>query len=99
VRILYARPPTESELRASGLTIEDYQEQVDIWPENWPSFQLFRQLDTQWRISMNGAQTGLVYEAVFGLLDRKKYEDDEWWQKFADIQVMESAALKALSQS
>jgi len=48
---------------------------------------------------MNGAQTGLVYEAVFGLLDRKKYEDDEWWQKFADIQVMESAALKALSQS
>ncbi len=92
---MYARPPTESELRASGLTIEDYDEEFEVWPENWGAYLLFRQLGTQWRVGMNGP-TGLVYEAVFALLDRKGYEDGEWWQKFADIQVMESAALKSM---
>jgi hypothetical protein len=92
---MYARPPTESELRASGLTIEDYDETFEVWPENMASYQLFRQLGTQWRIGMSGP-TGLVYEAVFDMLDRKGYDEGKWWQMFADIQVMENAALKAM---
>ena len=87
--------PTEEEIAASGFSREDYEEEVDVWPENWHAVDLFRRFNTQWRIGMKGP-TGLVYEAVFALLDRKGYAEAEWWQMFNDIQVMEVAALKAM---
>lgn len=44
-----------------------------------------------------GGATGLVYEAVYPLLDRL-YQGDEWDQAFDDLQELERAALKAMRE-
>lgn len=42
-----------------------------------------------------GGRTGLRYEAIYPLLDRK-YEGEDWEQAFADLQELERAALNAM---
>lgn len=64
---------------------------IEVWPENWPVFELFVQMGTQWRIG-NGGPTGLDYSALYPLLDRQ-FSGDEWQQAFADIRAMEVSAL------
>ena len=70
---------------------------VDVWPENWPAFDVFSRLGTQWSVSMGGP-TGLRYEAVYPLLDRLHGDQDEWMQAFDDLQVMERAALDVMRE-
>ncbi len=64
---------------------------VEVWPENWPSLELFMQLGTQWRVGPAGV-TGLDYAAAYPLLDRA-HCGDEWDAAFTDLRVMEAAAL------
>lgn len=66
----------------------------EVWVDNWPSFELFVAMGTQWQVGMGGA-TGLRYEALpvlagaMGLrLGRKR---------MAALQEMERAALKVMS--
>lgn len=54
-------------------------------------------LDTQWQVGMSGA-TGLRYESLYELLDRKGHAGDEWWQMFDDIRLMEREALNAMRE-
>lgn len=75
-----------------GFTREDYSEEVEVLPENWAAFQLFRTMGGQWRVSFNGAYA-LDYTPLFMRMDRLGLSDEEWEQMFADIRVMESAAL------
>ena len=89
--------PSESELKQSGLLVEDYEEEAEVWPENWRVVALFATLRTQWQTGMGGA-TGLRYEAVYPLLDRQYSDPDEWDQAFDDIRVMEAAALRAMRE-
>lgn len=70
---------------------------IEVWPENWQAFDLFCQLRTQWNVAMGGP-TGLRYESVYPLLTRSTADDDEWWQLFADLQVMEFAALEQMQK-
>jgi hypothetical protein len=67
---------------------------AEVWPENWPALQLFLEVGTQWRFSMNGRE-GLDYSILFRRLDDKGLSRDEWEQFFADIQHLELAALNA----
>ena len=71
---------------------------VEVWPENHAVFSLFNALGTQWRVGMGG-YTGLDYSAVYPLLDRKAKDPQEWDEMFSDIQVMEGAALKQMSEN
>lgn len=71
---------------------------MEVWPENWPAWSLFCQVSTQWRVGMGGA-TGLDYSAVYPLLDRAAKDPQEWDEMFSDIQVMERAALKQMSEN
>lgn len=71
---------------------------MEVWPENWRVFVLFSRLRTQWRIGMGGP-TGLDYAAVYPLLDRAAKDPQEWDELFSDIQVMEGAALKQMSEN
>ena len=89
--------PSEAELSSSGLTVEDYAEEAEVWPENWRVVALFVTLRTQWQTGMGGA-TGLRYEAVYPLLDRQYIDPDEWDQAFDDVRVMEAAALRAMRE-
>lgn len=89
--------PSEAELGQSGFLAEDYEEEAEVWPENWRVATLFATLRTQWQTGMGGA-TGLRYEAVYPLLDRQYSEPEEWDQAFGDVRVMEAAALRAMRE-
>ena len=61
-------------------------------------WRVFDSVFTQWRIRMGGP-TGLDYNAVYPLLDRAAKDPQEWDEMFSDIQVMEGAALKQMSDN
>ena len=60
---------------------------------------LFINIQTQWRVGAGGP-TGLDYPAVFATIDRLHRSDTEARRDalFADVQVMESAALKKMAE-
>lgn len=66
-------------------------QEVFFWPENEDVFRLFRRVGTQWALG------GLRYEAIYPLLDRMAKDDKEWDQLLYELQVMEAAALDAMS--
>ena len=72
---------------------------MECWPENIDSLNLFIALQTQWRIGMSGA-TGLDYPAVFATIDRlhRDKTDARRDELFADVQIMEAAALKKMAE-
>jgi len=81
-----------------GLTLADIDEDVEVWPDNWPVFRLFNALATQWRTGAVGA-TGLDYSVireVASLIGIKKRRVPEL---FPDLQVMEAEALLVISDS
>lgn len=96
--MLYARLPTEEEAAKAGLTASDYEEETEVWPENWPAVQLLLQMSTQWKSGFSG-RTGLDYQPLFLLMDRHGLEGDDWWSMFADLQAMEAAALAAMHKA
>lgn len=59
---------------------------------------MFCQVSTQWRVGIGGA-TGLDYSAVYPLLDRIAQDAAEWMDLFDDLQVLERAALKQMSDN
>ena len=71
---------------------------VEVWPENWRVFVLFSRVQTQWNVSMGGP-TGLRYEAIYPLLDRDAKDTEDWQEIFHDLQVLEGAALKQMSDN
>lgn len=78
-----------------GLTAEDVETAVLIWPENWPAFEIFSALRTQWRVAHCG-RTGLDYgvlQQTFRLFGVKRSERREM---FDAIRIMESAALEEM---
>jgi hypothetical protein len=66
-------------------------QEVLVWPENEEVYRLFRRVGTQWALG------GLRYEAIYPLLDRMAKDEEEWDQLLYEIQVMEAAALDAMS--
>lgn len=62
---------------------------------------LFIVLRSQWRVGGMGGATGLDYTSVFCVIDRL-HRDSTTERKdelFADIQIMESAALKEMAKN
>ena len=76
--------------------IASQSQAVEVWPENWPVFEVFSRVGTQWNVSMGGP-TGLRYEAIYPLIDRMCGRDD-WLQMFDDLQTMERAALDVMRE-
>ena len=46
-----------------------------------------------------GGATGLRYEAIYPLLDREAQGGEDWQQLFEDLQILEGAALKQMSDN
>lgn len=97
---MYAAGPSEKqlkELEAAGFGADDVvAEDVEIWPDVLPAYELFNALATQWRIGMGGA-TGLDYTAVATTMRLCGIPRSKWTDLFADVQIMEQAALEAMS--
>lgn len=70
---------------------------VEVWPENWPAFRLFYDLQTQWRVSFGGA-TGLDYGVLYRDLDDLGISGEDRLRVKAEIRAMEQAALDAMDQ-
>ncbi|EMY7638801.1 MAG: DUF1799 domain-containing protein [Citrobacter freundii] len=90
---MYTPGPTLAELSAFGLTPEDVEEDVGILPSVWKSFTVFSALATQWRVCASGA-TGLDYNVLPWMF--KLHGVEEAAACMADLQIMESEALKVM---
>lgn len=68
-----------------------------MFPENWTAVSVFSDLTTQWRIGFSGP-TGLDYGVIPTVLRLKGVVRARWPAVFADLQVMEDAALALFQQ-
>ena len=87
----------DEDAEAFGVIIEAPQESADfeVWPENWDAVVMWSRIQTQWRTSMSGV-IGLDYSALAWLF--KMYEVKDPRALLEDLQVMEGAALVAMSK-
>jgi hypothetical protein len=97
-----------SALRAFGATPEQIEEARQslrergddaclVLPPNWPALMVFLALDTQWRRSQQGRRLGIDYTAIEPVLRLKGVPRKKWQDVFWRLQVMELAAVEALS--
>jgi hypothetical protein len=82
---------------AFGLDLPEQasSDDFEVWPENWDAVLMFLRISTQWRTSMGGP-IGLDYGALEWLF--RLYEVTEPRSLLEDLQVMEGAALTAMSK-
>ena len=66
-----------------------------MWPENWPAWCTFCELESQWRTGMNGP-TGLDYAVLLSLMDRLGLDAESFDDLLDDVRVMEAEALKVM---
>ena len=66
-----------------------------MWECNWPTFELFVAMGTQWSVGMGGA-TGLRYEALPVLASSMRIRLSR--RRMAGLQAMERAALAVMSE-
>lgn len=71
------------------------EQHFEVWEDNWEIVIMFLRLQTQWNVAMGGF-VGLKYEALQWFCHLYSIEDQR--SMLEGIQVMESAALKALRQ-
>lgn len=68
----------------------------EIWPENERALALFLACRTQWRAGPMGGVLGLDYPGVLAVMRIRREPRRE--QLFADLQVMETAAIDVLNR-
>lgn len=68
-----------------------------MWPENWDSFQLLADIQTQWRGAGMGI-IGLDYNVVYHKLDRLNLSPADYDEAENDIRNMEHAAMLAMKE-
>lgn len=71
-------------------------DEFEVWPENWPAFELFTRITTQWNVGMGGL-VGLRYEALYPLLDRA--DPGEWDNLFEAVRAIERGALDQVAKN
>lgn len=71
---------------------DDYDDAVEVWPDNWPAWQLFVQVSGQWRSSFGGMYA-LDYTPLFMRMDHLHLDPAAWDELFNDVRVLEAAAL------
>lgn len=79
----------------AALAASSAEEEVEIWPENWPAVRLMIQMQTQWLFSPGGV-AGLNYLVLFALMDRMSLTQAEYSDLFADVQALESYTLESI---
>lgn len=72
-----------------------------LLPENLPSFGAFLAARTQWRVVVGPTgimvRTGMDYGGVDTMLRRRGFRGRKLDDVFADVQVMETAMMRALA--
>lgn len=81
-------------LRLDEVPNEDYY----IWDINWPAFEVFNGMSSQWRVGMNGA-IGLDYNTIKIVGKGLGYKKKQLTAMFSDLQVMENEALITMGEN
>ncbi len=71
-------------------------ETFELWPETDQALTLFSSISTQWRVGFSGP-TGLDYNVLLKVLDRKGLSERDYDRLFHDIRVMEAEALTIMN--
>lgn len=96
---MYEPRATAEDMAKLGLTLADIAEDdVEIWPDNWPAFRLFNALGTQWRTGPGGA-TGLDYTSIRDVASYIGIKKRQIPELFPDLQVMEAEALAVMAEA
>jgi hypothetical protein len=80
------------------LGITQQEDDVELWPELLPAWQIFRRMTTQWRVGMGGA-IGLDYLVMFDLMRRADVSDADWLDMLDDLRWMENGALQEMQET
>jgi len=81
----------------AGLRREDLAaDTVEIWPENFLTYQMFCGMQRQWVLAPMGGPIGLNFLVAYSRMDRMGLTPEEYNQLDEDLQVMEGAALEAM---
>lgn len=70
-------------------------EKTKVWPIHFDVLQVFSSLITQWRVGAHG-RTGIDYSVLPVVMDLHEINPTERKQMFADLKIMETAALEQL---
>lgn len=88
---------TDTAAAAFGLRVKRAAavcEELYLWPENLPSWNLFQAVSTQWMTGMAGP-TGLSYPGVEVVMRKTRVKRCDEERMFFEIQCMERATLSA----
>ena len=96
-RALYEPSASSEQLSLFGLTSTDYDDTVEVWPDNWQAFRLFEALSTQWRTGACGA-TGLDYSAIYDTASLSGFTKKHTIKLFPDLRVLEAEAMLVMSE-
>lgn len=88
-----------------GATRADYaagffgnkEELVEVWPDNWTVFTIFEDLSTQW-LAGPGGPIGLNYGSIKPVLGFRGIKRNQRRAIFDDLRIMETAALKQMTE-
>jgi hypothetical protein len=95
---MYEPRASADDMAMFGLTLDDIDDDVEIWPDNWPVFRLFNSLGTQWRTGPGGA-TGLDYTSIRDVASYIGIKKRQIPELFPDLQVMEAEALAVMAEA
>lgn len=93
---MYAPAPSKQDVSLYGGDIGDYMPVIELAPDIIDSYNLFADLETQWKISPAGGVTGLDYSAIPFVMEAHGLTNTK--QVFADIRIMESAARSTINK-
>ncbi len=92
------RRPTAAALRGTGLKPSHYKEPiVEVWPESWPSVELYVRYQTQW-LQGPGGPSGLNYAILFADLDRSGIEGEDREDIMDGVRIIEAEVLRLIYQ-
>lgn len=80
-----------------GLTVDDLDDTVEVFPDVWPALALMAAMGTQWRTGVTGA-TGLDYGVVREVGAIVGLSKKQITRSFPDLQVMEAEALAIMAE-
>jgi hypothetical protein len=80
-----------------GFSPEDYDETIEVWPDNWASFLVMDSMGTQWRTGACGA-TGLDYGVLPCVMRLIGVPAKDRPGVFYDVRIMEAEAIAVICE-